>query len=147
MTFALLLLGVLTGATAQAQATPQQVTASRTICSNEPVPTGWIVSASYSGSRTCAGSGVDYTIRNTAGLTTAWPCSFSPIPTGWVVTSGRSSTTCAGSGVEYTIENVTNKTSAVVCSYSPRPAGWVITGSSSSNACVGTSLVYYISKS
>ncbi|MFJ4092353.1 hypothetical protein ACIPYS_12305, partial [Kitasatospora sp. NPDC089913] len=73
-----------------------------TVCSFSRIPTGWVVTSSYSTSN-CAGSGYAYTIASTTGISYATVCSFSPIPAGWVVTSSFSTSNCAGSGYAYTI--------------------------------------------
>ncbi|MEU8920465.1 hypothetical protein AB0D10_05925, partial [Kitasatospora sp. NPDC048545] len=127
----LMLLGMMTAATAQAQAAPQRLTGSATICSNSPIPAGWVITSSY-GSSGCPGTGVAYSIADVTNQTSATVCSMSPIPTGWVITSSYSSSGCAGTGVAYSIGNTANQTSATVCSMSPIPAGWVITSSYSS---------------
>ncbi|MFC5887830.1 hypothetical protein ACFP0N_22960, partial [Kitasatospora aburaviensis] len=82
MTVVLMLLGMMTAA-AQAQAAPQRLTGSATICSNSPIPTGWVVTSSYSSSG-CPGTGVAYTIADVTNQTHATVCSMSPIPAGWV---------------------------------------------------------------
>ncbi|MFB8306881.1 hypothetical protein, partial [Kitasatospora purpeofusca] len=68
MTAVLLLLGLMTAATSQAQATPQRLTGNATICSNSPVPAGWVITSSYS-TGSCTGTTFVYTLANTANLT------------------------------------------------------------------------------
>ncbi len=122
VTAVLLLLGLMTAAAAQAQATPQRLTGSATICSNSPVPAGWVVTSSYSTS-SCPGTGYAYTIVDASTLTNATVCSFSPLPTGWAVTSSYSTSSCAGTGYAYTIVKLTTQSNATVCSFSRR-VGW-----------------------
>ncbi|MEU4302499.1 hypothetical protein [Kitasatospora aureofaciens] len=143
LTVVLMLLGVTTAATAQAA--PQRLAASTTICSNSPIPAGWVVTSSYS-SWGCPGTGVSYTITDTAGQTNLTICSFSPKPAGWVVTSSYSSSNCVGTGVAYTLFKITTQTSAVVCSFSPLPAGWVVSSYYPSSNCYGSGVAYSIRK-
>ncbi|MEV0187418.1 hypothetical protein AB0I39_02620, partial [Kitasatospora purpeofusca] len=81
----LMFLGLMTAASAPAQAATQQVTASATICSNATIPAGWVVTWSYSSSN-CPGTGVAYNITDSNGATSLTVCSMSPIPANWVVT-------------------------------------------------------------
>ncbi len=137
VTVVLMLLGMMSAATAPSQAAPQKLAGTATVCSNSPIPAGWVVTSSYS-SAGCPGTGVAYTIADASGQTGLTVCSFSPIPAGWVVTSSYSSAGCAGSGVAYSIGNVATSNYATVCSFSPIPAGWVVTSSYSSAGCAVT---------
>ncbi|MFB8198352.1 hypothetical protein, partial [Kitasatospora purpeofusca] len=99
LTAVLLLLGLMTAATAEAQAAPQPLGGSAVVCSNSPIPTGWVIN-SVSTSSSC-GSGRSYTISDTAGLNYTTVCSFSPMPTGWVTTSTSATSNCAGNAYLY----------------------------------------------
>ncbi|MFJ8437290.1 hypothetical protein ACIQ9P_38965, partial [Kitasatospora sp. NPDC094019] len=143
LTAVLLLLGLMTAATTQAQAASQQLTGSATICSNSPIPAGWVVTSSYSSSN-CPGTGYAYSITDTTGISYATVCSFSPIPAGWVVTSSYSTSNCPGTGYAYSIASTTGISYATVCSFSPIPAGWVVTSSYSTSNCPGTGYAYSI---
>ncbi|GAA2201225.1 hypothetical protein GCM10009787_55270 [Streptomyces bangladeshensis] len=72
------------------------------MCSQSPIPTGWVITSSYSTSN-CTGVGVAYNIGNTAGQSYATVCSYSPVPTGWVVSGSFRSTSCVGTTLGYTI--------------------------------------------
>ncbi|MEV0187416.1 hypothetical protein AB0I39_02610 [Kitasatospora purpeofusca] len=101
LTAVLLLLGLMTAASTQAQAAPQPLGGSATVCSNSPIPTGWVVN-SASTSSSC-GSGRVYNISDTTGVSYTTVCSFSPIPAGWVITSSFSTSNCAGNNLGYNI--------------------------------------------
>ncbi|MFB8240555.1 hypothetical protein ACFC58_28845 [Kitasatospora purpeofusca] len=62
LTAVLLLLGLMAAATAQAQAAPQQLGGSATLCANSPIPTGWVVTSTFN-TGNCAGHGYAYNIR------------------------------------------------------------------------------------
>ncbi|MFD7032237.1 hypothetical protein ACFWAR_29830, partial [Streptomyces sp. NPDC059917] len=141
VTVVLLMLGVMTAMTAPSQAAAQKAAAGATVCSNSPIPAGWVITSSYRSSG-CPGTGVAYTIADSAGQNAITVCSFSPIPAGWVVTSSYSSAGCAGSGVAYSIGNMAAAKYATVCSFSPIPAGWVVTSSYSSAGCAGSGVAY-----
>ncbi|MFB8198356.1 hypothetical protein, partial [Kitasatospora purpeofusca] len=143
ITAVLMLLGLMTAATAPAQAATQRVTASASICSNGTIPAGWVITSSYS-TNACPGTGVGYNITDSNGMTGLSVCSMSPIPPNWVITWSYSTNNCIGTGVGYNIANVTNATSASVCSMTPIPPNWVVTWSYSTNACAGTGVGYSI---
>ncbi|WP_405005718.1 hypothetical protein [Kitasatospora purpeofusca] len=145
ITAVLLLLGLMTAASTQAQATPQRLTAGTTICSNSPIPAGWVVTGSYRNNG-CAGAGYIYTILDTSNLTNVTVCSNSPIPTNWVITGSYTTSTCEGFGYAYTLAKITTQTTTTVCSFSPLPAGWVVTGSYSTGTCAGSNIAYTIRK-
>ncbi len=145
ITALLLLLGLMTAASAQAQATPQRLTAGTTICSNSPIPAGWVVTGSYRNNG-CAGAGYIYTILDTSNLTRVTVCSNSPIPTNWVITGSYTTSTCEGFGYAYTLAKITTQTTTTICSFSPLPAGWVVTGSFSTGTCAGSNIAYTIRK-
>lgn len=143
ITAVLMLLGLMTAATAPAQAATQRVTAGASICSNGTIPAGWVITSSYS-TNACPGTGVGYNITDSNGATGLSVCSMSPIPPNWVITWSYSTNNCIGTGVGYNIANVTNSTSASVCSMTPIPPNWVVTWSYSTNACAGTGVGYSI---
>ncbi|MFJ8437291.1 hypothetical protein ACIQ9P_38970 [Kitasatospora sp. NPDC094019] len=145
ITAVLMLLGLMTAATTQAQAAPQRLTAGTTICSNSPIPAGWVVTGSYPNNG-CAGAGYIYTILDTSNLTKVTVCSISPIPAGWVITGSYTTNTCAGTGYAYTLLKPTTQTTTAVCSFSPIPAGWVVTNSFNTGTCAGSNIAYTIHK-
>ncbi|MFJ9606111.1 hypothetical protein ACIRS1_07095, partial [Kitasatospora sp. NPDC101176] len=73
MTVVLMLLGMVSATAATAQAAPQR-TAASIVCSNSPIPPGWVITSSYSSSG-CPGTGVAYTIADVSGLNGATVCS------------------------------------------------------------------------
>nr|BEK67612.1 hypothetical protein KPHV_48390 [Kitasatospora purpeofusca] len=105
VTAVLLLLGLMTAATSQAQATPQRITGNATICSNSPVPAGWVITSSYS-TGSCTGTSYLYTISDASTLTNATVCSYSPVPAGWVISGSYNTGSCADSGFGYYIRKV-----------------------------------------
>jgi hypothetical protein len=114
----------------------------QTICSNDPVPAGWITTDIDSTPCQTVGS-INYYSRTIQKIdtvpsnTTLTICSDDPVPAGWIITA-TSSTPCrtVGSTSYYsrTIQKVDGapyNTILTICSADPVPAGWITTDISS----------------
>jgi hypothetical protein len=121
------------------------------VCSNSPIPQGFVVTAQDLDVQNCRLVGLSWasrTITPVAGLSTITICASSPIPAGWVVTGEarlrdrpQAATTCpadaatatafASTGkdlnalVQKTLRPVTNR-SMQVCADSPLPKGYSV---------------------
>ncbi|MGY0463095.1 hypothetical protein ACW14Y_23035 [Kitasatospora sp. cg17-2] len=143
LTAVLLLLGLMTAATTQAQAAPQPLGGSATVCSYSPVPTGWVVTRVVTSS-SCTGSGYAYNISDTAGLNSISACSFSTVPTGWVIASASTTSYCSGAAYMYSLTNTAGLSYATACPFSDIPTGWVISSTFSTSYCAGYGFAYNI---
>ncbi|MGF1425941.1 hypothetical protein [Kitasatospora sp. LaBMicrA B282] len=104
-----LMIGALVG-TAWAAQTASAATAVRavpatslSICSNSPIPSGYVVTAVFGPGGVCSGNLASYTIQTPYSPMSV--CSNSPIPSGYVVTAvfGPGGT-CSGNLASYTIQ-------------------------------------------
>jgi hypothetical protein len=123
-------------------AVPASAATSRDICSNQPIPAGYVITAwrTASACHTQGNTPNTVTIRAYAGLSVLDACINQPIPPGFVVTAYKTSDACSaisGNSINTsTFRAYADRVSLDACTNQPIPPGFVIVAYKATGICL-----------